>query len=579
VTDTTESTVPTGDHAADSPGPGAGPGLDQAHKTAPGFTERPMIPVALLTAHPGNVRDDKQADKAFCQSVAAAGIITPLEITTSPDHDGYLVVDGNIRLDAAIKAGLDAVPYVFSPGTAGDAGQQYLHMLISSRFRRDLTVHEEAAALFSASEAGMTKAEIRRATGLKAPEVRAGIVAGSLSAKTRELTESRDYFWTLEDLALLAPFEDDPDAMNRILQAVEYGHPLAYIVQKIDDERQARATRARLIADLEASGVTVLDHAPDGATSLYQLRPDPDPSDYDSPGTGSEKDGNPGDDPGADAEARGEMDPAAHASCPGAIAVLRSWQQEPSWYCLDPDKHGHALKHQPSLRSAGPDNGTRDQAGPPGDDREPDPGRKLVIEGNKAWKAAGKVRHRWLAEFLTRKTLPAGTGTLVPQFVATQILTMPTPLHHALGGIRTTSIYQQLSGPNPDEAAAAAQPRLWMLALAPIAAAYEDQMTNTSTSSGTWRTDRYSQCPRPDAGDWLSFLARCGYPLSPVERAVADGLPYQGDTAGSTLTAQAEDPDPADPEPGTVPAAEPARICPPGTSGDAAQDEAAPLAA
>ena len=122
------------------------PGGEQ--QPAEGYTERPMIPVARLTAHPGNVRTDRQADRQFCQSVAGAGIITPLEITTSPDG-GYVVVDGNIRLDAASKVGLDAVPYVFSPGTADHAGQQYLHMLISSRFRRDLNVHEEAAALFS----------------------------------------------------------------------------------------------------------------------------------------------------------------------------------------------------------------------------------------------------------------------------------------------------------------------------------------------------------------------------------------------------------------------------------------------
>jgi ParB family transcriptional regulator, chromosome partitioning protein len=581
---TTDGTIPSAtadDNPADSQDLSAVPEPETKQKDKPGFTEHPMIPVELLTAHPGNVRADKRADRQFCQSVAAAGIITPLEITTSPDHDGYVVIDGNIRLDAAIKTGLDAVPYVFSPGTADDAGQQYLHMLISSRFRRDLTVHEEAAALFSASEAGMTKAEIRRATGLKASEVRAGITAGGLSAKTREQAEAGNYSWTLEDLALLAPFENDPEAMNQILQAIEYGQPLAYIVQRIGDERKATARRAQLIADLEAQGVTVLDHAPDGATSLFMLRPDPDTSDEEnsrtgsadgSPGADDEKEGNPSNDSDADAEAPTDMNPATHSSCPGAVAVLRPWQQEPSWYCQDPDKHGHVRKHQPPPPSP---ESARGSADPSDDDTAPDPGRQLVIEGNKAWDAAGPVRHRWLAEFLARKAPPAGSGTLVPQFVTTQILTMPIPLCQALGGIRNTDLYRRLSGPAADEAAGAAQPRLWMLALAPIAAAYEDQLTGTSTSRATWRTDRYSQCPRADAGTWLSFLARCGYPLSPIEQAVADGLPYQGDIPDSDLAAFPEDSTSSDP-PATLLANDPAQADPP----EAADEPAtAPLAA
>jgi ParB family chromosome partitioning protein len=585
ITETTIPTAPLDDNPGGSPDPGTALSPDHELKTGPDFTERPMIPVALLAAHPGNVRDDKQADKAFCQSVAAAGIITPLEITTSPDHDGYIVVDGNIRLDAAIKTGLDAVPYAFSPGTADDAGQQYLHMLISSRFRRDLTVHEEAAALFGASEAGMSKAAIRRATGLNATEVRAGITAGGLSAKTRELAGARSYAWTLEDLALLAPFEDEPEVMNRILQAVEYGQPLAYVVQKAEDERQASARRDQLIADLEAKGVTVLDHAPDGAISLYQLQPDPDAGDgdgpgtvspYDSPGAGSEKEDNTDDE--ADSGVRDELDPAAHASCPGAIAVLRSWQQEPSWYCLDPDKHGHARKDQTTHQPARP-GGAGDDAGQADGNPAPDPNRKLVIDGNKAWDAAGKVRQRWLAEFLARKAPPAGSGTLVPQFIATQILTMPLPLCQALGGIRNTGIYTRLSGSSQDEAASAAQPRLWMLTLTPIAAAYEDQLTGTSTSRAIWRTDRYGQCPRADAGNWLGFLAQCGYPLSPIEQAVADGLLYQGDTPGSDPATAAEDPGSTGPGHETSPAEDPDQISPLATSGEVGQGAATPRAA
>ena len=527
LTTTSDVTASAQDQPPAGP-PEAGPVPADSDEQQPAreFTERPMIPVALLTAHPGNVRADKQADAQFCQSVAAAGIITPLEITTSPDHDGYVVVDGNIRLDAAIKAGLDAVPYVFSPGTADDAGQQYLHMLISSRFRRDLSVHEEAAALFSASEAGMTKTEIRKATGLKAAEVRAGIAAGRLSPGTRELTEAADYEWTLEDLALLAPFEDDPDAMNRIMGAVGYGQPLAYVVQKLTDERERRARRDKLVAELEERGVTVLDEPRTARSAWPRSALTPLPPMMTMRARTARTQGDDAD--GADQDQ--EMDPAAHASCPGAVAVLRSWQEEPSWYCLDPAGYGHASKWQMhTLPTSAGDPGSAPDAGSPADSPVPDPGRKLVIEGNKAWVAAGTVRQRWLAEFLSRKSPPTGTGGLVAQFVTTQILTMPQPLCQALGRIRDHEMYRILGGPAADAAASAAQPRLWMLALAPIAAAYEDQMTGTGEQRSTWRTDRYAPCPRADAGAWLRFLAQAGYALSPIEQAVADGVPYRGD--------------------------------------------------
>ena len=71
--------------------------------------------------------------------------------------------------------------------------------------------------------------------------------------------------------------------------------------------------------------------------------------------------------------------------------------------------------------------------------------------------------------------------------------------------------------------------------LAPIAAAYEDAMTGTEAARSTWRADRYSPCPRPDAGRYLAFLASIGYQLTVIEQAVADGVPYTGDTPAEPI--------------------------------------------
>jgi hypothetical protein len=64
--------------------------------------------------------------------------------------------------------------------------------------------------------------------------------------------------------------------------------------------------------------------------------------------------------------------------------------------------------------------------------------------------------------------------------------------------------------------------------LAPIATAYEYTMSDGEGRS-TWRTDRYSPCPRPEAAAYLTLLATLGYQLSDIERAVAEQRPYTGE--------------------------------------------------
>jgi ParB family transcriptional regulator, chromosome partitioning protein len=72
--------------------------------------------------------------------------------------------------------------------------------------------------------------------------------------------------------------------------------------------------------------------------------------------------------------------------------------------------------------------------------------------------------------------------------------------------------------------------RLPLLILAPIAVTYEYAMTH-GEGRNTWRTDnRYSPCPRAQAGEYLAFLASVGHTLTPIEQAVTDGVAWTGDT-------------------------------------------------
>ena len=374
-------TEPVTDTTTDlQPEPGATSPVDIALAT---IRPRLMIPVADLTAHPGNVRDDLNLSQEFCASIAAEGVRIPLLITPAENGGGWLVIEGHRRLAAAAKAGLAEVPCDIDPGRAADEAGQYLDMLLanSDAYRSNFTVVEEAAALFAAHAAGASRTRLRKATGRTAAQVKTAIAAGSLPAGTKARAAEASPDLTLDDLALLAEFEGDDDATSRLLASLEHGYPLDHVAERIRRDRAEAAEHARIRGDLEASGVLVTDRLPDGAAWLTSLTHD-----------------------GQD------LAPETHAACPGNGVTFTAWNLlEPAWYCASPAEQGHASRWLTGGSSVGTSGvydadgsvwltnseGTSGAAG-----NQPahalDPGRRLVIAGNKAWQAAAGVRHRWL---------------------------------------------------------------------------------------------------------------------------------------------------------------------------------------
>jgi len=119
---------------------------------------------------------------------------------------------------------------------------------------------------------------------------------------------------------------------------------------------------------------------------------------------------------------------------------------------------------------------------------------------------------------------------------------MSDPLRSGLATAATKPLFAKLTGHDTEhwqqECATAATARLSLTMLAPVITAYEQAMTE-GEGRNTWRTDRYSPCPRRDAGTYLTFLASIGYQLSDIEQAVADGVPWNaGDPpSGDILSA------------------------------------------
>ena len=505
-----------------APDPTAGPpDSDQpdtgSHPQTGTGAARMAIPVSQLTAHPGNVRENLELTPELCASIAAEGVRVPLLVTATSDG-AYRVIEGHRRLAAAAKAGLDTVPCDVDPGRADDEAGQYLDMLLanSDAYRKNFVPAEEAAALFAAHEAGASKARLRKATGRKADEIKTALKVAQISPETRSAAGDLTRQLDLEELALLAEFDGDPGAISRILDALQRGYNVEYEAERIRQQRTEAAEHQQLLEELQAAGVQITTDLPAGAVRLPQLLHDGE-----------------------------DLTPETHSTCPGRGAYFYTWDlRHAIYYCASPEAHGHTPRSSlsPTPAPPGADGAAGGDTPEPGTspgpaDEPPDPTRRLVIEGNKAWQAAAEVRKRWLADVLfARRAAPRE----VAQFIARQLLAMPEPLRTGLSMAPGRMSFTEVTRQDPakwleicDTTAAA---RLPLLMLTPIAVTYEYAMTQ-GEGRNTWRTDnRYSPCPRTQAGQYLTFLASIGHTLTPIEQAVADGVPWTGDTPTGTLT-------------------------------------------
>ena len=462
-----------------------------------------MIAVGLLTAHPANVRADMELGEEFCASVAEVGVRIPLQVTYD-QTGGFRVIEGHRRLAAAVQAGLAEVPCDVDPGGASDEAGQYLDMLIANgdAYRKNFTPVEEAAALFAAHEAGATRTRLRKATGRKAAEIKTALAVGGMSVGARAAAGDLASQLTLDELALLAEFDGYQVAIGKLLEAFRHGYTAEHVAERIRQDRAEAAEHDRLAAELEAAGIPVTDSLPDGAARLSSLLHD-----------------------GEDLTAE------AHAACPGRGAYFPSWNPlQAVHYCTSPAEHGHSVQTYGPARGSGNAAGTVPDAlpGDPPADNPPDPDRRLVIEGNKAWRAAGEVRKRWIAQLFARRTAPREAA----RFTAGELLRMPHPLRTGLAAAPTRELFSEITG---QPAASWLQirdttttGRLPLLLLAPVVTAYEQAMTE-GEGKNTWRTDRYAPCPRRDASRYLTFLASIGYELASIEQALADNVPWAGD--------------------------------------------------
>ena len=502
------------------------------------------LPAERVAPHPDNIRDPGRDLKALTASVREVGVLVPLivvPVAAVPGHEfdpgvTHVAVDGSRRQAAARAAGLPLPCEVRADlATARDTA---VTMAATGLVRDGLTAREEAGAVQTMLNLGVSVTAVGRATGRSRAHIATARKAATLTA---DLAAAGDYPLTLEQLAILAEHQDDPDAVAALLAAAPRGH-MPHVVAGLEIDRRERELHAATVATLTAAGVIVTDteprgHIAGGPRSLANLRnPDTPPGDC--------------------------LTPEQHAACPGHVAHVEVTIYEPddvdgedtdvriTYGCTDPEAHGHAALYGRMIGPADPVAGGADEQAHADREareaRDKRDARRELIRLNKDADAAQAVRREFLRHCLAaRSRHKAMTG-----WALRQVLGRDRGFARWIGEWNPPTVLGELLGCEPGDAvdvSVTAPPvRHSVMLWAYVVAAVESEFVR----------DAHRQADAHRAG-YLRHLASLGHALSDVERRVVDnaatgqpgpvddtaeaGTPQPSRNAGDPVTAPAAD--------------------------------------
>ena len=480
---------------------------------------RTVDPTTLLVDV--NVRSELDLNKEFVGSIKDHGVLVPIVAIKTPE--GLRVRMGHRRTMAAVEAGLDSVPVLVTESDAeGDTAEieRLLTQHAENHHRAALSNTDDAQVAKQLSLYGLSAAQIAKRTHTKKAHVETALtVAGSeLATKATER-----YDLTLDQAAVIAEFENDTEVVTALVASIESGQ-FDHVAQRARNDRAEREAQEPVRLRLAEADVQVI------------ARPG-----WDSPAKTLDrlvtKDGD-------------DLTDVDHIECPGHAAYLNEKQVyvdadgtplptdqwgrvdfgddvddeeadrrfeaatrvgvwTPVYVCTDPTANGHRDRYASGSERVKAEDKTPEE-------READKkARALVIENNKAWKAAREVRTEWVKTFLTRKTPPASAGPFLAVALTrdADIVTDVKGNHVAAGWLAgdDTAAYGR-SAALTETADAATDKRALVIALGVALGGYEAR-----AGDGAWRENGESS----STGRYLRFLTANGYVLSDVETYAA----------------------------------------------------------
>lgn len=323
-------------------------------------------------------RDTVAKDAPLIESVKRHGILSP--VLAYRDGENVVIYAGQRRFHAAAITGHPL------PALVREQAPEDLDRLTGqwdeNERRAAMTDADRITGIEQMALVGVSADQIAKATHLDTEAIQAALTV----AKSTHRQTATEQNLTLDQAHGLTEFEEDEEATQTLLTALDEGDGFDHTLSRLRRNRDEAAARAVAVADLTARGVTVLDNAPE----------------YDSKGERVHN--------LVDADSGDALDAEAHEKCPGHAVHVRvtknwdTWRMEarPEAYCTSPKANGHRDRYASSTGRA---------AGPMSEEEKAE--RRRVVTNNKAWDAATEVRRAWLGKFVQRKTPPTGAEALI----------------------------------------------------------------------------------------------------------------------------------------------------------------------
>lgn len=344
----------------------------------------------MLTVNPSelevaaNVRKDVQLTKQFVASVRQHGVLVPIIVT--PGLAGYAVIDGQRRALAAVEAGLKEVPVVVVDQIPEEKDRIVTQLVVNDQ-RASVGQADTVAAVRELALFGMSPTAIAKNLGEKKAAVDVALAVGRSEAAVEAM---REHGLDLTTAALLAEFEDYPEALADLSEKAAAGYYLDHVAQGWRDTK-GLALVAASIEEME--GVELLDGYPDGSDPLAVSRLFTD-----------------------EALTEELTDEAALAYAGRGLCAWPSstWAEGGRVY-----RPQFAIRGWQALGLFAPawvvNNAKPAKPTTPEEIAAAKEERRVVRENTKAWKAAGAVRLAFMQKVLGRRVMPKGWDLFVAQ--------------------------------------------------------------------------------------------------------------------------------------------------------------------